>query len=475
MASETLAVTTAAGVSISAHTPIRSSSVRFPRIEEGGYTCAQPLWAKVLGDSGAQSATAVAVDAAGNVYVAGGVDGAIDLGGGALVSAGGTDIFVAKFSETGQHIWSERFGAGGQQLVSGLAVDATGNVTITGHYDGAFSIGGSSLLVGAPFFADHPGFVARLDATGAPQWAHAFGLSGFVLPYAVAVDSAGSTVVAGSFDSCLTSKLVNFVAQCTLASAGLYDAFVAKLDASGNVLWAKAFGNSSDQTARAVAVDSSNSIYLAGGFRGSINFGGSTHVASAAQDNVFVAKLDANGAYGYSLAFGDDSAQRAYGVAVDSAGAAFVVGTMNGTMTAGGTTLTSAGGSDAFLVEVAANGNVGWAKRFGDAGIEQALRGVVVDGAGRILVAGDFDNAIDFGGDALTSVGGTDSALAVFDAAGNHLWSKRFGDAAGQLGLAVAAAEGAPILVGRVGGTVDFGTGPMVASGLDASIAKFAP
>ena len=63
-----------------------------------------------FGDGAAQSGKAVAIDAAGGVFVTGDLAGSIDFGGGALMSAGGTDVFLASFTTTGAYVWAKRFG-----------------------------------------------------------------------------------------------------------------------------------------------------------------------------------------------------------------------------------------------------------------------------------------------------------------------------------------------------------------------------
>ena len=96
------------------------------------------------GDSDSQAPGAVAVDASGNVVLTGTFYGTVDFGGGALTSAGSGDIFVAKFGSGGAHLWSKRFGDGDYQYGIAVAVDASENAIVTGYFFGTVDFGGGA-------------------------------------------------------------------------------------------------------------------------------------------------------------------------------------------------------------------------------------------------------------------------------------------------------------------------------------------
>ena len=74
--------------------------------------------------------------------------GTVDFGGGPLASAGLFDIFVAKFSTNGDHIWSQSFGDSGFQSGISITTDPSGNVLVTGRYTGTVDFGGGPLTSG---------------------------------------------------------------------------------------------------------------------------------------------------------------------------------------------------------------------------------------------------------------------------------------------------------------------------------------
>jgi hypothetical protein len=102
-------------------------------------------WARRAGDAGDQTALGVACDAQGNVFVAGSFHGTVDGGGGPLVSAGGSDIFLVKLDATGKHLWSKRLGDGAAQQLNAVASSGATTAAFAGSLAGAPDFGGTVL------------------------------------------------------------------------------------------------------------------------------------------------------------------------------------------------------------------------------------------------------------------------------------------------------------------------------------------
>jgi hypothetical protein len=159
------------------------------------------VWSRSFGDPGTyQYAFDVATDAAGSVFITGHFNSTVDFGGGYLASAGGWDMFVAKFHQSGVHLWSRRFGDAGTQRAYSLAVDGNGAVTVAGHFFGTVDFGGGALTADPLDFC-----VFRLDGSGNHVWSHKLDLYNLGMkndkPYAIAaaVDSQGDAAFAGAF------------------------------------------------------------------------------------------------------------------------------------------------------------------------------------------------------------------------------------------------------------------------------------
>ncbi len=146
-------------------------------------------------------------------------------------------------------------------------------------------------------------------------------------------------------------------------------------------------------------------------------------------------------------------------------------------MNFGGGKLTSAGGKDIFVAKLNQGYSQIWAKQFGEASDQLSAR-VAVSHAGDVFFTGKSAGNVDYGGGVITASDGFNLPLVKLQAAdGAHLWSKVFGDAADQAGVALAAMPDNGVALGaNIAGSVDVGTGTKTsAGGMDSLVARFAP
>lgn len=431
-----------------------------------GPIAASPLvhqWSGHYGDTNPQTAAGVATDAAGNVYVAGTFYGTIDLGNGMLVSAGMSDIFLAKFDPLGSCVWSKRFGDTDVQSPQAIAVDAGGNIYLCGAFASKVDFGGGSLTSAGNYDV----FLAKFDTDGVHQWSMRFGDTDEQESSSVAVDGSGNVFLAGHFLGSIN------LGGGAFASMGGYDAYLAKFDGTGTYLWSKHFGDTGDQTAGGVATDPSGNVVMTGTYSGTVDFGGGPLAASG--DDVFLVKLDPSGTHVWSHRYGDSSGQSGTSVATDAAGNIYLAADVAGSVDFGGGTLTSAGGSDNCLVKFDANAVHQWSHIWGDLSDQGSAR-VAVGPTGNVYLGGTLSGTVDFGGGPLVTQGVWDIFLAAFDNSGVHQWSQRFGDSSKyQLGTGVATdASDNVILTGFFQGKANFGGGTLTATGsYDVFLAKF--
>ena len=411
-------------------------------------------WSKRFGTSTYQFGRSVAVDASKNVIITGEFVHAVDFGGGGLTAAGSEDIFVAKLDAAGDHVWSKRFGDADPQKGLSAAVDASGNAIVTGCFEGAVDFGGDSLTSAGSGDI----FVAKFDAAGNHLWSKRFGDSTHQEGLNVMADALGNVIVTGFFRG-----TVDFGGG-PLTEVGGFDIFVAKFDADGNHVWSKRFGDGSTQLPWGATVDGAGSVIVTGEFDGTVDFGGGV-LTSAGNNDIFVAKLDAAGSHVWSQRFGGSLAEGASSVATDASGNVYLTGYFLDTVNFGGADLVSAGFSDIFLAKFISTGAHQWSKRFGD-GDGQTARSVAAFGSGDVILTGVFEGTINLGGGVLTSAGGGDTFVAKFDAAGNHLGSKRFGDASPQdIWGAAVEGSGNTIVIGGFEWSVNFGGGVLTSAG----------
>lgn len=342
----------------------------------------------------------LAVDSSGNLLLTGGFGGSLSLGGPLITATGpnsnNTDIFVAKLDPQGGHLWSKGFGGDtGGDYGQGVAVDVSGNVLVTGGATGQVSFGAIPVQCNSGST-----FVAKLDAQGTPMFASCFG--GSANGYrAIATDAGGNILLAGSFtDSISLNGPFLF---------GQNDFFTGKLDPSGNHLWSKSFGDNdlaNYQDPHDLSVDAAGNLLIVGQFKGSLDLGGGPLPATAMQ-NAFVAKLDPSGQHLWSKSYGavGGYVSAANGVAAGPGGEVLVTGSFEGNVDFGGGVLLNPSQSNVFLVELDPGGNHLASQTFGDIDI-QIGRAVAFDSLGARLATGTYKGNIDLGNGPLPQLPG---------------------------------------------------------------------
>ena len=269
-----------------------------------------------------------------------------------------------------------------------------------------------------------------------------FGLS-------IAVDSGGNTYTSGSFIG--TAVFGSGAATTTLTSNGGLDAFVAKHDASGNLLWVKTFGGPLTDQVKDVTVDRDGNVVMAGEFYGSVDFDPGVGVDSlTALANTgsnpqwnwlgaVVWKLNSDGNYLWAKAYDGPLFDTGVSVAVDGDGNIAFTGVVTGTVDLDPSiekTLEPSplgGDGDVFLCVFTPAGVLKWGKRFGSSDYDVG-QSVAFDSTGALYVSGSFRKTTDFdpgdGVESLTAVGADsnpkDMYFSKFDANGAFQWVRQY-------------------------------------------------
>ena len=391
------------------------------------------VWAKRMGGTDYENGYSIAVDSSGNIYTTGSFEGTADFDSGAgisnLTSAGLPDIFVSKLDSSGNFVWAKNMGGTDWDFGLGIAVDSSGNIYTTGSFEGTadFDPGpGTSNLTGAGL----PDiFVSKLDSSGNFVWAKSIGAASFDTGIGIALDSSGNIYTTGSFEG--TADFDPGAGTSNLTSAGSSDMFVSKLDSSGNFVWAKRMGGTSDDYGYGIVLDTSGNIYTTGSFSGTADFdpgAGASNLTSEGLTNIFVSKLDSSGNFVWAKSMGGTDYDDGLGIAVDSSRNVYTTGSFEGTADfdpgAGTSNLTSAGLPDIFVSKLDSSGNFVWAKSMGAASYDYGF-GIVLDSSGNVYMSGSFEGTADFdpgpGTSNLTSAGSNDIFVSKLEASSNQV------------------------------------------------------
>lgn len=181
-----------------------------------------PLWSRAAGGTGFDGAEGVAFDDDGNVVATGFIGlfgGPVDFGSGPLASAGGADVFLAKYAGNGAFQWANRYGGTGDDYGYGIATDAEGNLAITGYFQLTADFGGDPIVGKGQFDV----FLAQYTAGGQHLWSRGYGNLITEKGYSVTIDPSGAVIATG-----FTLWNINFGGG-GMTSAGYSDAYLAKL------------------------------------------------------------------------------------------------------------------------------------------------------------------------------------------------------------------------------------------------------
>jgi len=303
------------------------------------------------------------VDGNGNYYLAGWTDDAPSL----QRPSANVDAFLTKYDISGKELWTSEFGSSGQDWIFGMAVDGAGNVYVGGRTDGALS--GQQLL------GKRDAFIMKFDGSGKELWARQFGSPEEDWVLTLAADAAGNVYGAGGTLGQLLSGQ---------ASSGQEDAFFVKYDGQGKALWTRQLGSSENDRALSLVVDGAGNLYGAGWTGGVL-----PKQQTSGKRDAFLVKYDGQGKDVWTRQFGSSEDDEGQGVALDSAGNAYISGSAKAALPG----RSASGLEDAFVAKFDGRGLELWASQFGSFMTDMASN-VAVDGAGAVYAAGQTWGAL---------------------------------------------------------------------------------
>jgi hypothetical protein len=396
-----------------------------------------------IGGSGDDNGFSIAVDRYSNQYITGYFSGTVDFDPGTgvmnLVSLGGSDIFIAKYSATGNLIWAKSIG-GTSDLDFGksITVDADENVYVTGAFGGSvdFDPGPGVYMQNSNGHGDI--FILKLTKTGDLSWAKDIGSSNPDIGQFIKLDAGGNVYTTGMyFGPCDFDPGLGVY---TLPSNFTEEGFVCKLSSSGDFIWAKSIAGACTDRVDGLAIDPTGNIYLTGVFQcNNIDFDpgpGTYYLSTEADQEQFISKWDSAGNFLWARQLSTGALQFSQGlyITLDAAGNVYTCGRFGGTTDfdpGPGTLIYSyTGGCANFISKYSNSGNMIWTKVF--AGSNQSFAtSMAVDSLGFIYTTGCFESYADFdpgsGVVVLPNAGYQDIYINKFTPDGDYLWAKPMG------------------------------------------------
>lgn len=361
-------------------------------------------WAQSAGSSMNDIGYGVVANSSGDIYVTGTYYNTVLFGTNSVTSSGGADVFVAKYNSSGVCQWATSGGAPVfNEQGQAIALDAAGNVLINGYFMGSATFGTSTFTS----FGSSDVFTAKLNSSGAWQWAVQGGSANGDNGYGVSCDANNNVYITGYFRS-----TASFGSQ-NISSSGLEDMFVVKYNASGVCQWAQKAGGGDNDHGNGIVSDAAGNTYITGWFTsGTMAFGSINIAAPNASSEGFIAKYNSNGIPVWAFNVGSASIEGGTGICLDNTGSPVISGTFNATFTVGTSTLTAAGGGDFFAAKF--NNTTGaniWAIAAGGSGADVAYK-ISADGTGNVYTAGNFTGTCNYGSNSTVSTGLADIFLA---------------------------------------------------------------
>lgn len=353
--------------------------------------------------------------------------------------------------------WGASFGSTADEQVNAITADAAGNVYATGSFRNTVDFdpqGGVSDLTANNVDV----FILKLNNAGGLEWAKRIGAPSNTTPefgQCIALDPAGNIYVAGQI-GIMQVDMDPGPGTFYLTGVGSRDAFVLKLDAAGDFIWAKQIAGPQDELPIAMRVDDTGSVHLCGRFNGTgVDFdpgAGTLLLNSAGGWDNFVMKLDPAGdlAWATSMGSAEPDLEEALGIDVDAAGHVYTTGVFAGTVDfdpgPGTMDMSAVQNLDIYIQKLTSNGQLVWARSIGG-NVSQRADGIVLDDEANILLTGSYpSSATDFdpnGGTEIHYAWPNDLFVLKLDSASNFQWVRTLGEGAFQYsrGIDIATDE----------------------------------
>ena len=260
------------------------------------------LWAIRMGSTEIDAGIDLAVDASNNVYLTGTYVETVDFDPGPgtanLIALGNRNVFIAKYSSSGNYLWAKDIGGPNIDEGGDLILDGNGSLYVSGSFQNTADFDPGPGTANLTSFGFGDVFIAKYTTSGNYLWAKQMGGTYDDKGPSLALDGNGNVCMTALFGN--TADFDPGAGTANLTSLGEWDIALAKYNASGSFLWAKSIGGTDYDISQSIALDGNNNIYITGYFRNTVDFNpgpGVANLTSADQSDIFLAHYDASGNY----------------------------------------------------------------------------------------------------------------------------------------------------------------------------------
>jgi gliding motility-associated-like protein len=333
--------------------------------------------------------------------------------------------------------WAHQVSSNQSDNLESHAVDSDENIIAVGYFEETITVGDFQLS--SKDQSDV--FIYKTNKNGQVLWAHTLGGPVYGGDVGVTVDEIGNIYIAGGFiDKLYFDNNLKLTSPVNSAS---WSSFVTKLDLNGNMLWVKGIYPQASAEVRVwgnIAVNDQGNIAVAGMFGGSIDVSG-VSINKAVGDpgsSIFLALFNSSGEVVWVKNPPSDTYATVNDIEIDNQSNIYFTGFFTNTISFGSTSLTAANTthSDIYLAKYNESGNAPWAKgiiKTEPAALNNEGRGLAVDAAGNIYLAGTFKGTVSSGSFSISGIntsedpGNADGFIASYDENGSLNWLKRIG------------------------------------------------
>jgi len=393
-------------------------------------------WARDSRSNNTEAAFDAAVNpSTGDVFItglySGGLNGAAAFNSATFTATNGsTDIYIAKYNSTGTFQWAIEIGGTGADGGRSIALDAAGNIYITGYFNGTVDFDPSAGVFNITSTAGQDAFIAKYSPAGAFLWAARGGGASTDIGYGIYADANGVYITGAYVASAVfRSSGTSTVTASTAATPVNNNVFVAKYDQNGIVQWVASAGSNSAEEGFDVTADA-NRVYVVGDYRNALSIYNSAGalqavtlpIQSSPNTDIFVIAYTQAGGFSWATnasAAGNDQGRGITSDGTDIYIAGGISNNANFPNPAPVVTQTVVGGIDAFAAKLdGTTGTYQWVRHIrGTGAVNDVVNSIVYHPLGRVYLAGYYNGSLNFtiaGGPILTAVNSTDLFVASF-------------------------------------------------------------